>query len=84
MRAILESYDSELAPTEYSPQLSKRLREAEDILQKTQSHNAEMEVCLQACINILFFFVFCSLFCFSKLNLKVQTSTKLPTRLLCM
>lgn len=83
MRAILESYDSELAPTEYSPQLSKRLREAEDILQKTQSHNAEMEVCLQACINILFF-VFCSLFCFSKLNLKVLTSTKLPTRLLCM
>lgn len=55
MRAILESYDSELAPTEYSPQLSKRLREAEDILQKTQSHNAEMEVCLQACINIHFF-----------------------------
>ncbi len=43
MRAILESYDSELAPTEYSPQLSKRLREAEDILQKTQAHNAEME-----------------------------------------
>lgn len=45
MRAILESYDSELAPTEYSPQLSKRLREAEDVLQKTQNHNAEMEVC---------------------------------------
>ncbi|XP_020498879.1 mitotic spindle assembly checkpoint protein MAD1 [Labrus bergylta] len=44
MRSILESYDSELAPTEYSPQLSKRLREAEDILQKTQNHNAEMEV----------------------------------------
>ncbi|XP_071360423.1 mitotic spindle assembly checkpoint protein MAD1 isoform X2 [Trachinotus anak] len=43
MRAILESYDSELAPTEYSPQLSKRLREAEDVLQKTQTHNAEME-----------------------------------------
>ncbi|XP_018558114.1 mitotic spindle assembly checkpoint protein MAD1 isoform X8 [Lates calcarifer] len=43
MRAILESYDSELAPTEYSPQLSKRLREAEDVLQKTQNHNAEME-----------------------------------------
>ncbi|KAK5865547.1 hypothetical protein PBY51_019812 [Eleginops maclovinus] len=43
MRAILESYDSELAPTEYSPQLSRRLREAEDILQKTQSHNVEME-----------------------------------------
>ncbi|XP_029315408.1 LOW QUALITY PROTEIN: mitotic spindle assembly checkpoint protein MAD1 [Cottoperca gobio] len=44
MRAILESYDSELAPTEYSPQLSRRLREAEDVLQKTQNHNAEMEV----------------------------------------
>lgn len=49
MRAILESYDSELAPTEYSPQLSKRLREAEDILQKTQSHHAEIEVDLQIC-----------------------------------
>uniref|UniRef100_A0A7N6A0Y3 Mitotic spindle assembly checkpoint protein MAD1 n=1 Tax=Anabas testudineus TaxID=64144 RepID=A0A7N6A0Y3_ANATE len=46
MRAILESYDTELAPNEYSPQLSKRLREAEDILQKTQNHNAEMEVCI--------------------------------------
>ncbi|XP_035516349.1 mitotic spindle assembly checkpoint protein MAD1 isoform X1 [Morone saxatilis] len=44
MRSILESYDTELAPTEYSPQLSKRLREAEDVLQKTQNHNAEMEV----------------------------------------
>lgn len=43
MRGILESYDSELAPTEYSPQLNKRLREAEDVLQKTQSQNAEME-----------------------------------------
>ncbi|KAK5926116.1 hypothetical protein CgunFtcFv8_021711 [Champsocephalus gunnari] len=43
MRAILESYDSELAPTEYTPQLNRRLREAEDILQKTQSHNVEME-----------------------------------------
>ncbi|XP_070684520.1 mitotic spindle assembly checkpoint protein MAD1 [Pempheris klunzingeri] len=43
MRAILESYDSELAPTEYSPQLCKRLREAEGVLQRTQSHNVEME-----------------------------------------
>ncbi|XP_042341152.1 mitotic spindle assembly checkpoint protein MAD1 [Plectropomus leopardus] len=43
MRAILESYDSELASTEYSPQLSKRLKEAEDVLQKTQNYNAEME-----------------------------------------
>lgn len=44
MRAILESYDSELGPTEYSPQLSKRLKEAEDILQRTQTHNVELEV----------------------------------------
>lgn len=52
MRAILESYDSELAPSEYSPQLSKRLREAEDILQKTQNHNAEMEVRVHECTQI--------------------------------
>lgn len=45
MRAILESYDGELASNEYSPQLSKRVKEAEDVLQKTQNHNAEMEVC---------------------------------------
>lgn len=44
MRAILESYDGELGPTEYSPQLSKRLREAEDVLQRTQSHSVELEV----------------------------------------
>lgn len=44
MRAILESYDSELGATEYSPQLSKRLKEAEDVLQRTQNHNVEMEV----------------------------------------
>uniref|UniRef100_A0A672Z588 Mitotic spindle assembly checkpoint protein MAD1 n=1 Tax=Sphaeramia orbicularis TaxID=375764 RepID=A0A672Z588_9TELE len=47
MRSILESYDSELASTEYSPQLNKRVREAEDMLQKIQSHNVEMEVCAQ-------------------------------------
>lgn len=46
MRAILESYDSELGPTEYSPQLSKRLKEAEDVLQRTQSHSVELEVCV--------------------------------------
>ena len=44
MRSILESYDSELSHTDYSPQFSKRLREVEDILQKTQSHHVEMEV----------------------------------------
>ncbi|KAM8879563.1 mitotic spindle assembly checkpoint protein MAD1 isoform 1-T4 [Spinachia spinachia] len=43
MRAILESYDGELAPNEYSPQLSKRLREAEEVLQRTQNHYVEME-----------------------------------------
>jgi len=44
MRSILESYDSELAHSEYSPQLIKRLREAEDVLQKTQSQYTEVEV----------------------------------------
>lgn len=51
MRGILESYDSELAATEYSPQLNKRLKEAEDILQKTQSHYVEMEVSFHAFAN---------------------------------
>ncbi|XP_057188449.1 mitotic spindle assembly checkpoint protein MAD1 [Triplophysa rosa] len=44
MRAILESYDSELVASEYSPQLSLRVKEAEDMLQKVQAHNAEMEI----------------------------------------
>ncbi|XP_061535826.1 mitotic spindle assembly checkpoint protein MAD1 isoform X3 [Phycodurus eques] len=44
MRAILESYDSELAPSEHSPQLGKRLKEAEEVLLKTQNLNTEMEV----------------------------------------
>ncbi|MCI4393459.1 hypothetical protein PGIGA_G00157770 [Pangasianodon gigas] len=44
MRAILESYDSELAASEYSPQLTRRVREAEEMLQKVQNHNAEMEI----------------------------------------
>ncbi|XP_018415990.1 PREDICTED: mitotic spindle assembly checkpoint protein MAD1 [Nanorana parkeri] len=44
MRAILDSYDSELTPSEHTPQLSRRLREAEEILQKVHGHNAEMEV----------------------------------------
>ncbi|NWY76730.1 MD1L1 protein, partial [Erithacus rubecula] len=43
MRAILESYDSELSPAEHSPQLSRRMREAEDMLQKLHAHNAELE-----------------------------------------
>ncbi|XP_056391619.1 mitotic spindle assembly checkpoint protein MAD1 isoform X3 [Hyla sarda] len=44
MRAILDSYDSELTPSEHNPQLSRRLREAEENLQKVHAHNAEMEV----------------------------------------
>ncbi|NWU35143.1 MD1L1 protein, partial [Hylia prasina] len=43
MRAILESYDSELTPAEHSPQLSRRMREAEDAVQKLHAHNAELE-----------------------------------------
>ncbi|XP_041893190.1 mitotic spindle assembly checkpoint protein MAD1 isoform X1 [Corvus kubaryi] len=43
MRAILESYDSELTPVEHSPQLSRRMREAEDMVQKLHAHNTEME-----------------------------------------
>ncbi|KAM9818944.1 mitotic spindle assembly checkpoint protein MAD1 [Syngnathus typhle] len=44
MRSILESYDSELAPAEHSPQLAKRLKEADELLHKTQDLNTEMEV----------------------------------------
>ncbi|XP_077574300.1 mitotic spindle assembly checkpoint protein MAD1 [Stigmatopora nigra] len=44
MRSILESYDSELAPSEHSPQLGKRLKEAEEVLLKTQNLNAEIEL----------------------------------------
>ncbi|KAL2076779.1 hypothetical protein ACEWY4_027628 [Coilia grayii] len=43
MRAILESYDSELASSEYSPQLTRRLKEAEELLQRVQAHSADME-----------------------------------------
>ncbi|XP_054036320.1 mitotic spindle assembly checkpoint protein MAD1 [Dryobates pubescens] len=43
MRAILESYDSELTPAEHSPQLSRRMREAEEMVQKLHAHNAELE-----------------------------------------
>ncbi|XP_044289222.1 mitotic spindle assembly checkpoint protein MAD1 [Varanus komodoensis] len=43
MRAILESYDSELNPSEHSPQLSFRVREAEEMVQKVEAHCSEME-----------------------------------------
>ncbi|XP_026898178.1 mitotic spindle assembly checkpoint protein MAD1 isoform X2 [Acinonyx jubatus] len=44
MRAILGSYDSELTPAEYSPQLTRRMREAEDMVQKVHAHSSEMEL----------------------------------------
>ena len=44
MRAILGSYDSELTPAEYAPQLTRRLREAEDMVQKVHAHSSEVEV----------------------------------------
>ncbi|XP_025778960.1 mitotic spindle assembly checkpoint protein MAD1 [Puma concolor] len=43
MRAILGSYDSELTAAEYSPQLTRRMREAEDMVQKVHAHSSEME-----------------------------------------
>ncbi|NWW77814.1 MD1L1 protein, partial [Climacteris rufus] len=43
MRAILESYDSELTPAEHSPQLSRRMREAEELVQKLHAHHTELE-----------------------------------------
>ncbi|XP_030340820.1 mitotic spindle assembly checkpoint protein MAD1 isoform X3 [Strigops habroptila] len=43
MRAILESYDSELTPSEHSPQLNRRMREAEEMMQKLHAHNTELE-----------------------------------------
>uniref|UniRef100_A0A452QBD3 Mitotic arrest deficient 1 like 1 n=1 Tax=Ursus americanus TaxID=9643 RepID=A0A452QBD3_URSAM len=48
MRAILGSYDSELTAAEYSPQLTRRMREAEDMVQKVHAHSSEMEVSVQA------------------------------------
>ncbi|XP_063286499.1 mitotic spindle assembly checkpoint protein MAD1 [Pelobates fuscus] len=43
MRAILDSYDSEFTTSEHSPQLNRRLREAEEISQRVQAQNSEME-----------------------------------------
>ncbi|ELV11019.1 Mitotic spindle assembly checkpoint protein MAD1 [Tupaia chinensis] len=44
MRAILGSYDSELTQAEYSPQLTRRMREAEDMVQKVHAHSTEVEL----------------------------------------
>lgn len=43
MRAILGSYDSELTQAEYSPQLTRRMREAEDMVQKVLAHSTDIE-----------------------------------------
>ncbi|EPY89353.1 hypothetical protein CB1_000114018, partial [Camelus ferus] len=53
MRAILGSYDSELTPAEYSPQLTRRMREAEDMLQKAHAHSSEMEAQLSQALEEL-------------------------------
>ncbi|XP_039735475.1 mitotic spindle assembly checkpoint protein MAD1 isoform X5 [Pteropus medius] len=53
MRAILGSYDSELTPAEYSPQLTRRMREAEDLVQKVHAHSSEMEAQLSQALEEL-------------------------------
>ncbi|XP_040311648.1 mitotic spindle assembly checkpoint protein MAD1 isoform X2 [Herpailurus yagouaroundi] len=53
MRAILGSYDSELTPAEYSPQLTHRMREAEDMVQKVHAHSSEMEAQLSQALEEL-------------------------------
>ncbi|XP_008049250.2 mitotic spindle assembly checkpoint protein MAD1-like [Carlito syrichta] len=53
MRAILGSYDSELTPAEYSPQLTRRMREAEDMVQKVHAHSTEMEAQLSQALEEL-------------------------------
>ncbi|KAL1768531.1 mitotic spindle assembly checkpoint protein MAD1 isoform X1 [Sigmodon hispidus] len=53
MRAILGSYDSELTQAEYSPQLTQRMWEAEDMVQKVHAHNSEMEAQLSEALEEL-------------------------------
>ncbi|XP_046522436.1 mitotic spindle assembly checkpoint protein MAD1 isoform X3 [Equus quagga] len=53
MRAILGSYDSELTPAEYSPQLTRRMREAEDMVQKVHAHSSEVEAQLSQALEEL-------------------------------
>ncbi|XP_057551689.1 mitotic spindle assembly checkpoint protein MAD1 isoform X2 [Hippopotamus amphibius kiboko] len=53
MRAILGSYDSELTPAEYSPQLTRRMREAEDMVQKVHALSSEMEAQLSQALEEL-------------------------------
>ncbi|XP_006167928.1 mitotic spindle assembly checkpoint protein MAD1 isoform X2 [Tupaia chinensis] len=53
MRAILGSYDSELTQAEYSPQLTRRMREAEDMVQKVHAHSTEVEAQLSQALEDL-------------------------------
>ncbi|XP_035930082.1 mitotic spindle assembly checkpoint protein MAD1 isoform X3 [Halichoerus grypus] len=53
MRAILGSYDSELTAAEYSPQLTRRMREAEDMVQKVHAHSSEVEAQLSQALEEL-------------------------------
>lgn len=53
MRAILGSYDSELTQAEYSPQLTQRMWEAEDMVQKVHAHSSEMEAQLSQALEEL-------------------------------
>ncbi|XP_007903950.1 mitotic spindle assembly checkpoint protein MAD1 isoform X2 [Callorhinchus milii] len=43
MRSILDSYDNELVSSSYTPQLNRRVREAEDMVQKLHAHISELE-----------------------------------------
>ncbi|XP_043945489.1 mitotic spindle assembly checkpoint protein MAD1 [Protopterus annectens] len=51
MRAILQSYDSELNGSDYSPQLICRAQEAEEMVLKVQTHNSELEVLLSQALD---------------------------------
>ncbi|MEJ1281733.1 hypothetical protein NN561_012683 [Cricetulus griseus] len=53
MRAILGSYDSELTQAEYSAQLTQRMWEAEDMVQKVHAHSSEMETQLSQALEEL-------------------------------
>lgn len=53
MRAILGSYDSELTQAEFSAQLTQRMWEAEDMVQKVHAHSSEMEAQLSQALEEL-------------------------------
>ncbi|XP_036028232.1 mitotic spindle assembly checkpoint protein MAD1 [Onychomys torridus] len=53
MRAILGSYDSEMTQAEFSAQLTQRMWEAEDMVQKVHAHSSEMEAQLSQALEEL-------------------------------